>query len=152
MTMKEVYVPKTKHEKAMQRALLQFKNPKYYTLVYEALTEAGRTDLIGNDPKCLIRDKNHSSTNRYRENQVQGENNKNNAHKRTGATEEKIRNKTAKPNDKSSYAQGKFKDKNEGKYKGKNESRHTDKIQTSRGKSTPIGKGKSSTRNKSKRK
>lgn len=57
ITMKEVYVPKTKHEKAMQRALLQFKNPKYYTLVYEALTEAGRTDLIGNGPKCLIRDK-----------------------------------------------------------------------------------------------
>ncbi|AGF57979.1 putative radical SAM protein YgiQ [Clostridium saccharoperbutylacetonicum] len=62
-TMKEIYVPKTKHEKAMQRALLQFKNPKYYTLVYEALTEAGRTDLIGNGPKCLIRDKSHNSKN-----------------------------------------------------------------------------------------
>ncbi|NRY63349.1 YgiQ family radical SAM protein [Clostridium beijerinckii] len=60
MTMKEVYVPKTKHEKAMQRALLQYKNPKYYTLVYEALTQAGRTDLIGNGPKCLIKDKNKS--------------------------------------------------------------------------------------------
>lgn len=60
MTMKEVYVPKTKHEKAMQRALLQYKNPKYYTLVYEALTQAGRTDLIGNGPLCLIKDKVHN--------------------------------------------------------------------------------------------
>lgn len=57
ITMKEVYVPKTKHEKSMQRALLQYRNPKYYNLVYEALTEAGRTDLIGDGPKCLIRDK-----------------------------------------------------------------------------------------------
>ncbi|MEW9923231.1 YgiQ family radical SAM protein [Clostridium butyricum] len=57
ITMKEVYVPKSKHEKAMQRALLQYRNPKYYNLVYEALVEAGRTDLIGDGPKCLIRDK-----------------------------------------------------------------------------------------------
>lgn len=57
ITMKEVYVPKSKHDKAMQRALLQYRNPKYYNLVYEALTEAGRTDLIGDGPKCLIRDK-----------------------------------------------------------------------------------------------
>ena len=57
ITMKEVYVPKSKHEKAMQRALLQYRNPKYYNLVYEALVEAGRTDLIGDGPKCLIRDR-----------------------------------------------------------------------------------------------
>ena len=61
VTMKEVYVPKSKHEKAMQRALLQYRNPKYYNLVYEALTEAGRTDLIGDGPKCLIRDKKKSN-------------------------------------------------------------------------------------------
>lgn len=50
----------------MQRALLQYRNPKYYNLVYEALTESGKTDLIGNSPKCLIRDKfkNHKSGNR----------------------------------------------------------------------------------------
>ena len=64
ITMKKVYVPKTKHEKAMQRALLQYRNPKFYDLVYEALTEAGRTDLIGDGPKCLIRDKKKNS-NRY---------------------------------------------------------------------------------------
>lgn len=52
-----VYVPKTPHEKAMQRALMQYKNPHNYDLVYEALTTAGRLDLIGNGPKCLIRDK-----------------------------------------------------------------------------------------------
>ena len=56
-TGKSVYVPKTYHEKAMQRALLQYKNPKNYDLVREALTKAGRTDLIGSGPKCLIRDR-----------------------------------------------------------------------------------------------
>ncbi|MGG7163601.1 YgiQ family radical SAM protein [Clostridium ihumii] len=55
LTMKEVYVPKTKHEKAMQRALLQYKDPKKYTLVYEALVEEKREDLIGFGPKCLIK-------------------------------------------------------------------------------------------------
>ncbi len=54
-TMEEVYVPKTPHEKAMQRALIQYRNPKNYHLVVEALTKAGRTDLIGFDKKCLIR-------------------------------------------------------------------------------------------------
>ena len=55
--LKPVYVPKTPHEKAMQRALMQYKNPRNYDLVYEALTTAGRSDLIGSGPKCLIRDK-----------------------------------------------------------------------------------------------
>ena len=53
--MSEVYVCKNPHEKAMQRALIQYRNPKNYDLVYEALTKAGRTDLIGFDKKCLIR-------------------------------------------------------------------------------------------------
>ncbi len=54
-TMKEVYVPKLPHEKAMQRALIQYRNPKNYELVVEALKKAGRTDLIGFDKKCLVR-------------------------------------------------------------------------------------------------
>ena len=54
-TMKKVYVPKNPHEKAMQRALIQYRNPKNYDLVYEALIKAGREDLIGYDKKCLIR-------------------------------------------------------------------------------------------------
>ena len=41
----------------MQRALLQYRNPKNYDLVYEALVKAGREDLIGFDPKALIRPK-----------------------------------------------------------------------------------------------
>ena len=53
-TMKEVYVAKTPKEKAMQRALLQFKNPDNYKIVREALITAGRSDLIGRSPKCLI--------------------------------------------------------------------------------------------------
>ena len=54
-TMEPVYVPTNPHEKAMQRALIQYRNPKNYDLVYEALMTAGRSDLIGFDKKCLIR-------------------------------------------------------------------------------------------------
>lgn len=54
-TMQPVYVAVNPHEKAMQRALIQYRNPKNYDLVLEALTKAGRTDLIGFDKKCLIR-------------------------------------------------------------------------------------------------
>lgn len=56
-TLKPVYVPKTYEEKQMQRALLQYKNPKNYNLVYKALTLAGREDLIGYDKHCLIKPK-----------------------------------------------------------------------------------------------
>ena len=56
-TMEKVYVPANPHEKAMQRALIQYRNPKNYDLVMEALKIAGRTDLIGFDKKCLIRPK-----------------------------------------------------------------------------------------------
>lgn len=54
-TMEKVYVPTNPHEKAMQRALIQYRNPKNYELVAEALKAVGRTDLIGFDKKCLIR-------------------------------------------------------------------------------------------------
>lgn len=53
--MKPVYVPKNPHEKAMQRALIQYRNPKNYDLVLEALKTAGRMDLVGYDRRCLIR-------------------------------------------------------------------------------------------------
>lgn len=56
-TMEKVYVPTNPHEKAMQRALIQYRNPKNYDLVAEALKLAGRTDLIGFEKKCLIRPK-----------------------------------------------------------------------------------------------
>ena len=56
-TMKKVYVPKRYEEKQMQRALLQYRKPENYKLVYAALREAGRLDLVGNGEKCLIKDK-----------------------------------------------------------------------------------------------
>ena len=55
-TGKSVYVPKDPHEKAMQRALIQYKNPANRELVKEALKKAGRGDLIGPDRKCLIKE------------------------------------------------------------------------------------------------
>ena len=55
MDMKPVYIPKDRHEKAMQRALLQFSNPKNYDLVHEALVKAHREDLIGYGRNCLIK-------------------------------------------------------------------------------------------------
>ncbi|MBP3603657.1 MAG: YgiQ family radical SAM protein [Lachnospiraceae bacterium] len=57
-----VYVCKNPHEKAMQRALIQYRNPKNYDLVYEALQKAGREDLIGFDKKCLIKPRKTSSS------------------------------------------------------------------------------------------
>ena len=53
-TMEKVYTPVTYHEKAMQRALIQYRNPENYELVKEALIKNGRSDLIGFDKKCLI--------------------------------------------------------------------------------------------------
>lgn len=54
-TMKPVYVARDPHEKAMQRALIQYRKPEHYKLVREALKIAHRTDLIGYGPKCLIK-------------------------------------------------------------------------------------------------
>ena len=54
-TMEKVYIPTDPHEKAMQRALIQYRNPINYSLVREALLKAGREDLIGTGSKCLIR-------------------------------------------------------------------------------------------------
>ena len=56
-TMQPVYVARSPHEKALQRALLQWKRPELHPLVMEALKKAGRTDLIGYTPDCLIRPK-----------------------------------------------------------------------------------------------
>lgn len=69
--MEKVYVPKNPHEKAMQRALIQYRNPKNYELVVEALQKAGRTDLIGFDKNCLIRPRNND---RYGQNNQNGQN------------------------------------------------------------------------------
>lgn len=63
-TMESVYVPKNPHEKAMQRALIQYRNPANYELVKEALVKAGRTDLIGFEANCLIRPRQFSKEKR----------------------------------------------------------------------------------------
>ncbi|MBQ4244628.1 MAG: YgiQ family radical SAM protein [Clostridia bacterium] len=63
-TMEAVYVAKDPHEKAMQRALMQYFNPKNRALVEEALRKAGRQDLIGNSEKCLIKPSAHKQINR----------------------------------------------------------------------------------------
>ena len=72
MTMEKVYVPKTGKEKAMQRALLQFKNPDNYKLVYEALMRANRHDLIGYSPHCLIKPPQGNILNEQRRNKKNG--------------------------------------------------------------------------------
>lgn len=63
-TMEPVYVPKTPHEKAMQRALIQYRKPQNYELVHEALVRANRTDLIGFEKHCLIRPRQGQQTKR----------------------------------------------------------------------------------------
>ena len=63
--MSEVYVPKTAKEKAMQRALIQYRNPKNYDLVYEALVQANRKDLIGFGKNCLIRPRRNNNQHSY---------------------------------------------------------------------------------------
>ena len=60
LTMEKVYIPKDPHEKAMQRALMQYRKPEMRGLVIEALRKTGRTDLIGFSPKCLVRPEEHS--------------------------------------------------------------------------------------------
>ncbi|MCC0656836.1 YgiQ family radical SAM protein [Clostridioides sp. ES-S-0123-01] len=89
LTMKPVYVPKSKRDKAMQRALLQYRAPRNYDLVYSALVEAGREDLIGFGHRCLIKPKdekpyfnrNNSNKNKSKsstENKKYNANNRNN--------------------------------------------------------------------------
>lgn len=69
-TLKEVYVAKNPHDKALQRALLQSYNPKNRALVEEALKKARRTDLIGNGEKCLIKGTATNFQNKNRQNSV----------------------------------------------------------------------------------
>ncbi len=67
-TLKEVYVPKSAEDKAMQRALLQYFRPQNREIVLKALKKAGRTDLIGNSPKCLVRDDSTGAKNNIKNN------------------------------------------------------------------------------------
>lgn len=74
-TMEKVYVPKTPQEKAMQRALLQYFKPQNREIVIEALKKAGRRDLIGSSPKCLVEDvnpRNYASSGKNKNNSGKG--------------------------------------------------------------------------------
>ncbi len=90
-TMEKVYVPINPHEKAMQRALIQYRNPKNYDLVHEALVLAHREDLIGFDKKCLIRPRkgtsyksNNTDVNNKKQNNIKKKKTIRNVHKRKG--------------------------------------------------------------------
>lgn len=83
----KVYVCRNPHEKAMQRALIQCRNPKNYDLVYEALQKAGRSDLIGFDKKCLIRPRKNQNGNPTGKSSV-----KRTEHKPSGTKKKTIRN------------------------------------------------------------
>lgn len=82
-TMQSVYVARNPHEKAMQRALIQYRDPKNYHLVKEALLKTGRQDLIGYDKNCLIRPGNETEIPRRQEAKGKGKRRKiRNVHKK----------------------------------------------------------------------
>ncbi len=83
-TMEKVYVPINPHEKAMQRALIQYRNPANYELVLEALKKADRMDLVGFDKKCLIRPKEAAK-------KIQEQRNKNKKSEKEGKSKKTIR-------------------------------------------------------------
>lgn len=86
-TMQPVYVPKNPEDKAMQRALLQYKNPENYKLVYRALEKAGRMDLIGFGAECLIRPKHDNNKGGTQRNERKNIGRKSGFRKNQGRTE-----------------------------------------------------------------
>ena len=84
-TMEKIYVPRKPHEKAMQRALIQYRNPDHYSLVKEALLAAGREDLIGFGEKCLIRPypPHQTEKNRYKKDRTHAKTDDHNRRKRS---------------------------------------------------------------------
>ena len=110
--MKPVYVCKNPHEKAMQRALIQYRNPKNYDLVKEALLKAGREDLIGFDKKCLIRPRNMQRNNNVANNGHTG----NHTKAKSNAKENTNKGKLGKENSKNKISSSaKEKQANKGK-------------------------------------
>lgn len=90
-TMEEVYSAKSPHDKTLQRALLQYYNPKNFALVEEALRKIHRFDLIGNGDNCLVREQNpRPKSNKYNSNQNYG---KNNNRRRSGSGYQKSKKK-----------------------------------------------------------
>jgi uncharacterized radical SAM protein YgiQ len=108
LTMKEVYVPKDRHEKAMQRALLQFRNPKHYDLVCEALVKAGREDLIGFGVKCLVKPR----VIRYKSDSGKEKNNDKNINTKKSAIKDKGKDKVKQKGSNKKQCQGSMKPSN----------------------------------------
>lgn len=127
-TMKPVYVPKNPHEKAMQRALIQYRNPKNYDLVMEALRIADRMDLVGFDEKCLIRPRKLHSEKTQEKNGYSGRNH--------GGTHDGTDRKSKNPN-----GNNKNPGKTNGNYKNSNAGHKNTKPA-----STGNGRGESSSR------
>lgn len=95
LTGEPVYSAKKGREKAMQRALLQYRNPANYDLVYEALQKTGRHDLIGYGPKCLIRPRHSRPKQTNGRNNHKGKQNINRKNKNnSNVIDDKKRNKT----------------------------------------------------------
>ena len=93
LTGEKVYVPKDPHEKAIQRALMQYKNPANRTLVLEGLRLAGRMDLVGFGPKCLIRPERKNTPNRPKNREQSG---KKSGKKTIRHTHQKKKNNTSR--------------------------------------------------------
>ncbi len=111
-TMQKIYVPKSVKDKAMQRALMQWRKPENRGLVLQALKETGREDLIGFSKHCLVRPY-------ERKNDKPGQ-------KNTGGTYDK---KSGKPGQYDNKSRGKF-DKKTGKPIGKNQQSQSGKGQS----------------------
>ena len=80
----KIHVPKSENERKMHRALIQFKNPKNYDLVYKALMIENRKDLIGFDDKCLIKPRNVvKGSSRNNKNIINSKNDKASGNKRS---------------------------------------------------------------------
>ncbi len=90
-TMEEVYIPSDPHEKAMQRALIQYRDPKNYDLVKEALLREGRQDLIGYGKNALIRPRKPGSKQKNYQNNRQDRRKHETYHSGTGRKRSKTR-------------------------------------------------------------
>ncbi len=96
-TKEKVYVATNPHEKAMQRALIQYKNPANYELVKEALLKCGREDLIGFEKHCLIPPRKLSDSKKKKTDSKRGKNETNNSRQKRGQSNiNKTSSKTSK--------------------------------------------------------
>lgn len=110
-TMEPVYVATNPHEKAMQRALIQYRNPDNYDLVKEALLKAGREDLIGFDETCLIPPRNiRGNADKHKHKAASSDKKKSNFKSKTAGSGKKqadFKSKTAGTDKKASDFKGK---------------------------------------------